>query len=1123
MDKWAWISNIRLFRTMVLLSLLCLSISCGDSKRTSLSSSGVEAPGTLTGQPGDRQITLSWESSSDGGQTLTPTAHKYRKKVETGEYGDWINISDSGYGESSGTSFVVTELTNGTGYAFEVRALNGDIESPSSNEATATPATVPDAPSDLAATPRNGEIVLSWTVSSSDGGNAIIRHQYQQNTGGGSQGWLDIPNSEAGGENVASYTVPNLTNGTNYIFQIRAVNGIGNSSGSSSISGTPAEVPDAPTGLGATPRDREVGLFWTASSSSGGSAIMRHEYQQDGGEWQSIPDSGPSGANATSHTVSSLTNGTSYDFQVRAVNVMGESPASNTISGIPSTVPDAPSGLAATPRNGEVDLSWIVSSSSGGSAIMRHEYQQNGGGWESIPDSGPSGANATSHTVSNLTNGTSYDFQVRAVNGMGESLASSLVTTTPATVPDAPSGLAATPRNGEVDLSWIASSSNGGSAIIRHQYQQNAGAGFQDWVDIPNSEAGGANATSYTVSSLTNGTSYDFQVRAVNGMGESLASSPVTTTPATVPDAPTGLGATPRNGEVDLFWTASSSNGESVIMRHEYQQDGGVWESILDSGPSGANATSHTVSNLTNGTSYDFQVRAVNGMGESLASNTISATPATVPDAPSGLAATPRNGEVDLSWIASSSNGGSAIIRHQYQQDDGGGFQGWVNIPDSEPSGANATSHTVSSLTNGTSYDFQVRAVNGMGDSLASSPVTTTPATVPDAPSILIATLGNEEVELSWIASSSDGGNAITEHQYRQDDGGGFQDWVDIPSSDANGVNATSYTVSSLTNGTSYDFQVRAVNGIGDSPASNTISATPNPNLLAPTKLTAHPRNEAAYLIWSPLRRPSDNEIEARIVQGIHSDVYSSAPHSGLSGGDVCNVGQSIITHYQYRHRHRQKEKVGEKSYEEWVDIPNSALGEINEASYMVKFLSNDTPYAFEVRAVCHLGHSSPSNLGFVEPSEEEEAPWRPTNLMAHSWGETTYLTWKTSRSDGGSVITKYQYRQKFGKVEETGKGDHEEEAYNEWVDIPQSAPGEVHETSYIVPPSLTSNAYNNGSNNDSNDNDDNNSDSFFIDDFVINEVVRTFEVRAVNKIFSSPSSNPKSVESISRSSSSSY
>ena len=84
--------------------------------------------------------------------------------------------------------------------------------------------------------------------------------------------------------------------------------------------------------------------------------------------------------------------------------------------------------------------------------------------------------------------------------------------------PAAPTGLSATVNNGSATLSWNTPSSAAG--ITKHQYRHRAGSGdFIAWTDISDSAPGGANANSFKVAGLTNGSSYTFNLRAVNGSG----------------------------------------------------------------------------------------------------------------------------------------------------------------------------------------------------------------------------------------------------------------------------------------------------------------------------------------------------------------------------------------------------------------------------------------------------------------------------------------------------------------------------------------------------------------------------------------------------------------------------
>ena len=94
--------------------------------------------------------------------------------------------------------------------------------------------TVPDAPT-VTATNEGNQVTLSWTTC--DGGKDITRHEYQQKTTSGTFGsWIPIPNSGAGGVNAASYTRTGVNNPQEQIFEVRAVNELGDGSESAPVS-----------------------------------------------------------------------------------------------------------------------------------------------------------------------------------------------------------------------------------------------------------------------------------------------------------------------------------------------------------------------------------------------------------------------------------------------------------------------------------------------------------------------------------------------------------------------------------------------------------------------------------------------------------------------------------------------------------------------------------------------------------------------------------------------------------------------------------------------------------------------------------------------------------------------
>src|SRR6185503_5062111 len=101
------------------------------------------------------------------------------------------------------------------------------------------------------------------------------------------------------------------------------------------------------------------------------------------------------------------------------------------------------------------------------------------------------------------------------------------------------------------------------------------------------------------------------------------------------PPTPTGLSATPGNGQVSLSWNASSGASSYNIKRATVS--GGPYTTVGTT-----TSTSFTNTGLTNGTTFFFVVSAVNSAGESPNSTQVSARPTsgvTVPAAPTGLPA----------------------------------------------------------------------------------------------------------------------------------------------------------------------------------------------------------------------------------------------------------------------------------------------------------------------------------------------------------------------------------------------------------------------------------------------------------------------------------------------------
>ena len=511
-------------------------------------------------------------------------------------------------------------------------------------------------------------------------------------------------------------------------------------------------------------------------------------------------------------------------------------PAAHAASG--ATSPGAPTGLTPTPGNTSITLTWTAPSSDGGSALLGYNvYEGTSPGGESpTPVNGAVPVSGTTATVTDLTNGTLYYFTVKTVSAVGTSAASNEASATPATSPGAPTGLTPTPRSTSVALTWTAPGSDGGSAILGYNVYKGTASGRESARPVNGTAL--VTTTSYIVTGLTTGTVYYFTVKAVNAYGPSAASKEASATPvSTSPGAPTGLTATPGNTSVALTWTAPGSDGGSAILGYNVYEGttpGGESTTPVN-GTALVTLTSCIVTDLATGTPYYFTVKAVNAYGSSTASNEASATPAIAPGTPTGLAATPSNTSIALTWTAPGSDGGSAILG--YNVYEGTTPDGESATPVNGTALVTTTSYIVTGLRNGTVYYFTVTAVNAAGSSAASKEASATPATTaPGAPTGLTATPGNSSVSLAWTAPRSDGGSAIIGYNVYEGTTPGGESAAPV-----NGtirVMGTDAIVTGLTNGTLYYFTVHAVNSDGSSVPSNEASATPGTRAGSTTALT---------------------------------------------------------------------------------------------------------------------------------------------------------------------------------------------------------------------------------------------------------------------------------------------
>lgn len=682
-------------------------------------------------------VSLSWTASSDNKEV---TGYRVSRNGGTP-----VTVT--------GLSFTDTGLSPSTAYSYSVVAIDAasNASIPATIQGTtAADTTAPTIPVAFTATAGNASADLSWSAASDDVGVTAYRI-YRDD---------DVLIETVG---TLSYTVSGLTNGTSYAFKVTAIDQAGNES-------APAQAAAVPRALGAALVRVDCGSTTSSVDVRGNTWAADFGYNSNNISTSSTTNAISGTDNPTIYQTNRMKNRNhttrplKYEFPLsnaqyevrlhfseintasgvivgyRMFDVLAEgAPVLNSLDifqevgkekALVKTIP-------VTVADGKLTLDFIVVEQNPLIAAIEIYPVLDGATGETEPPSEPGNLQASNitgnsvtlgwtastdnvgvtgyrifrdsvliNTTTNLTYqntgltaGTLYHYSVVAIdasNNASEAASLDVTTTVPDTqAPSVPGSLAATPGLTQVALAWDASTDNVG--VTGYQVLRNG------------SLITTVGAPGYTDAGLTPGTAYAYQVIAIDAANNASSPAPVdaTTTPdSQVPSIPGSLTATPGHTSVALAWTASTDN--AAVTGYRVFRGAELVATVT--------GIAYEDTNLAPNSPYTYQVIAIdasNNLSEPASVSTSTLDDILAPSVPPGFEATTGNAVVTLSWSPSTDNVGvvSYLIRRN------GSPLVTVLTP----------GYVDSTVTNGQTYTYEVRAMDQAGNLSSTATDTATP------------------------------------------------------------------------------------------------------------------------------------------------------------------------------------------------------------------------------------------------------------------------------------------------------------------------------------------------------------------------------------------------------------
>jgi hypothetical protein len=618
----------------------------------------------------------------------------------------------------------------------------------------------------------------------------------------------------------------NLTNGVTYYYKLSAWNSIGESESTLILQSTPGAKPTPPQNLVVTTGDGFINLIWKPPLDTKGFPVTNYIIYR-GLNAKDLVQQNQIG-NVTRYADMNVEAGVIYYYSVSARNKLGEGKQSDVVTSATGSPPSKPVNLTLQTINNYIILTWGPPENVGGFNVTKYRVYK-GIKQDQLFPVAETGIASYIDIIEEF--GIDYFFAVTAVNLKGEGEKSDLVhirfeydnssnnnnnsnnnnsnnngnnngnNTNTKPVPEIPT-LSIEQYNGNLRLKWIVNVTSEYD-ILYHKI-------YRGTVYNPLRLIGLTTNLYYLDYNVSNNITYSYVVSSVNIFGEGEKSNIVTAKPIGLPSRPLNLTVNFGDGYVNIHWKPPETTGGLKIVEYNIYRGENELElklfHILK-------ANSYNDTSVLNGQLYYYSISAVNGNGEGVTSELITAKPFGIPRNIANFTGIRGDGNVGLQWSPPNNYESETSLI-------------WYNVFKG-PSPENiflfltimGNNYNDTAVINGRTYYYAISAVNQYGEGPRSNITTVTPGTLSGAPENLKVEMKEGNAILSWKIPTNTGGFPILEYKiYR----GLSQDNL----GEIARVKSHKFTDKSVSDGTTYYYRVSPVTDLGEGKATEVISVT---------------------------------------------------------------------------------------------------------------------------------------------------------------------------------------------------------------------------------------------------------------------------------------------------------